>query len=123
MIPTQQQQEGNKIISRFVSDTYATYSDTAEFIPSQFCNDNSAEATLFRFDKMKFHSSWDWLYPVIQKVGSVMISTDFKSAKKLTTAINWSKHIFFALEQAEDIEVIYKHTVAFIQWYNKNKPA
>lgn len=68
--------------------------------------------------KMKYHSSWDWLYPVVQKIAQYMIDTDFGSERKLSVALNWWKHIANALEKASDIEVIHKHVVQFIKWYN-----
>jgi hypothetical protein len=62
---------------------------------------------------LKFHSSWDWLMPVVKKIFGMneyyeyvaMTSGQFENKVELTTNINQ----------------VFESCFLFIQWYNENK--
>lgn len=54
----------------------------------------------------KYDTSWDWLMPVVEKIGKQYIPTDL--------AIN-------RITIFEPIEGVYSAVVQFIKWYNQTK--
>jgi hypothetical protein len=90
---------------------------------------------------LKFHFSWDWLMPVIEKIES--LGMVIKTLSTLIINNKWTKHnkynIIIHDETVEGLtspqvrvesdytnnepklEVTYKAVVNFIKWYNENK--
>lgn len=64
--------------------------------------------TEFESTQLKFHTSWDWLMPVVEEC-----------AKKSTTSNQRDKITFSLLSM--DINKMYNAVVQFIEWYNENK--
>lgn len=65
-----------------------------------------------RYD-LKYHSSWDWLMPVVKKIQQIR-----------TPYFNKKKPVMDALMDAlMDVEVksLWEAVVIFIQWYNTNQ--
>lgn len=60
----------------------------------------------------KFNTSWDWLMPVVQKIGDEYLNTPFDE-----TYSNLTEHY----ENIWTIEDTYKAVVEFIKEYNQNK--
>lgn len=59
---------------------------------------------------LKFHSSWDWLMPVIRKIRS------------LDPPHGWGYHNAICAALIEtDIDTTYKVVVEFIKWYNNEQ--
>ena len=59
------------------------------------------------FDELLFHTSWDWLMPVVSKCREESNAEDS----------HWEA-IYYSLEGC-DINVTYKAVVEFIKWYNE----
>lgn len=102
-------QEGNEIIAIF---------------------DGSSGYTQFDLFAMKYHSSWDWLMPVVEKVES--IETDFDgyfqvhissngctiSGTRLNTSIENPHYAYFNdVVHESKISATWLAIVQFIQWY------
>ena len=68
---------------------------------------------------LKYHSSWDWLMPVVEKIESL----NYEFIIFRTTAnINRGESQEFPYYQGETKkEAAYKAVVEFIKWYNQNK--
>ncbi len=64
----------------------------------------------------EFHSSWDWLMPVVAKINE-LIDTDGHSRGKAFVTISNSHD---ALVSA-NIKKVFKAVVEFIKWYNEDK--
>lgn len=62
---------------------------------------------------MKYHSSWDWLIPVVGKIRDVATFKDDRCIELFTTI---SKYLLMI-----QIKDVYKYCVEFIKWYNDNK--
>lgn len=62
----------------------------------------------------KFHSSWDWLMPVVEKIAKVGYSPFILSDK---TAYIEGKHLSIHTGDSS-LEATYKAVVEFIKWYN-----
>tara|TARA_B110000977_G_C10589294_1_gene303686 strand:+ start:95 stop:358 length:264 start_codon:yes stop_codon:yes gene_type:complete len=58
----------------------------------------------YRLDELKFHTSWDWLMPVIQKC-------------RQENRLEYFDMVYYALEEC-DINVTYKAVVEFIKNQN-----
>jgi hypothetical protein len=93
---------------------------------------------------LKFHSSWDWLVPVVEKIESLKVSVNINtqwnefnqcsytqtsmklSAGKMSkdkTCICDSIDLYHrhSSTYTSKIESVYESVVEFIKWYNENK--
>jgi len=81
----------------------------------------------------KYHTSWEWLMPVIDKIENLDVGDDYyrdvfvimkKSTCKIYVQVN-SINDKYAYEEyyhkGSFIENTYKGVVDFIKWYNNNK--
>lgn len=98
--------EGNKLIAEFMGHEVA-YSDTSH--PCIMGEMNC-------WSPIKYHKSWDWLMPVIQKIGNL----DFNKTEGLESIIYYyfphnSNMLFIP------IDLIYDRIIKLITWYNENK--
>ena len=64
-------------------------------------------------NKMKYHSSWDWLMPVALKCVEI---AENMQADEWVSSIQMSVASYKAT-----IELAYKEVIEFIKWHNKNK--
>ena len=96
----------NKLIAEFMGfqQTNLGWYDNLETI--KFNSDGNT------FDELKYHSSWDWLMPVVEKCR-------LDSRCEHDEDIFWDA-IHWALEECS-IENTYDAVVRFIKQYNKNK--
>lgn len=62
-------------------------------------------------EKFQYHESWDWLMPVVQKIGDLW-SPDFNEMSIQ------AQHIC-DLPLNSHIQQVYKEVVDFIKWYNQ----
>ena len=58
----------------------------------------------YRLDELKFHTSWDWLMPVIQKC-------------RQENRLEYFDRVYYAIEEC-DINITYKSVVEFINQNN-----
>ena len=75
---------------------------------------------------MKYHKSWDWLIPVVEKIESLGYSTELYYNHirnyNLFTITNKNLPIggIAACRTTSKIEAVYNTVVLFIKWYNKH---
>jgi len=67
-------------------------------------------------ENMQFHSSWDWLMPVVHKCYKLQYGKGWSKSNCLQYCMSSD---YFMAENA--IELVYKEVIEFIKWYNKNK--
>lgn len=90
---------------------------------------------------LKYHSSWDWLMPVVEKIENTKTIDPVHKSKVPTNVIihkseGWEKNDFkqtcdiiqftwdghkISNSSNSKIEAIYKSVVQFIQWYNSKQ--
>lgn len=58
---------------------------------------------------LKYHSSWDWLMPVIRK------------AKQSRNSAEWGWNVLNLYLSRCEIEYVFPEVVEFIKWHNQNK--
>ncbi len=86
------------------------------------------------YEKCKYHSSWDWLMPVVKKIGSTdWSSVDIHWGTGSVDSFAWcdiewsdSKKGFKTSDKINGdeqslITAVWVAVIEFIKWYNKNK--
>lgn len=69
-------------------------------------------------DTLKFHTSWDWLMPVVDKIASL----EKENRENLVHNRDAYKHYNFVLEMpiGTRIQTVFELCLQFILWYNEN---
>ena len=67
-----------------------------------------------QFELMKYHSSWDWLMPVIKKINSL-------DHLRLWDKNNIDKFNLTEYIRDVDIDMTFELVCMFIEWYNNEK--
>lgn len=76
----------------------------------------------------KYHTSWDWLMPVVEKIESIKNEHGFTYSVRMSgkfctvESVNYSM-IDMQLKGAGNtkLQATYQAVVQFIEWYNKQK--
>lgn len=82
---------------------------------------------LDRNDYWKFHSSWDWLMPVLEKIEenyyTEILGTNTKNDNSyIMNIFDYNgKFIFDPHSHKSKLELVFITIVDFIKWHNKNK--
>lgn len=114
--------EGNKLIAEFMGGIYSENAkawgfgdariEHKELVVRGKLYKNLVWAKKFEKD-LKYHSSWDWLIPVINKI----YESDWYYKWKDTSG-QFEKEVFI---NTKFIETTWEQVVEFIKWYNENK--
>jgi hypothetical protein len=97
--------EGNKLIAEFMGFEFTKHGNVwiPNLYPKEVHRPNSGETT-FGIENLLFNSSWDWLMPVVEKIGS--LETNMCG-------------IVLSMFYEGDIYEVWLHVVSFIEWYNQ----
>lgn len=70
-----------------------------------------------------YHSSWDWLMPVVEKIVSMgfVIETRFTLAGNDVHIIKEEERLN-VVAYSRVIDAVYNTVIQFVQWYNTQKP-
>lgn len=112
--------EDNKLIAEFMSDGEFRHNEELLYTfnkhPCSYIN-NGATCSL---EDLFYHSRWDWLMPVVEKIESLGYIFDIWK-----TTCEWYKpfEANYAIEHSAKtkIEAVYKAVIEFIKYYNKNQ--
>lgn len=107
-------ENSNKVIAEFMGHIidYGFKKDAILYMPQGEGN-ASNNAVHLKLDKVKYHKSWDWLMPVIQRCydeGERLDGTEHNFIGEITESL-----------LDGDIEASHKAVVEIIKWYNENK--
>lgn len=73
---------------------------------------------------LKFHTSWDWLMPVVEKIesitGGMLIGRMFCDIEYQDPIIR-EKHFKIRIASGVKMNAIHEAVCEFIEWYNENK--
>ncbi len=69
---------------------------------------------------MLYHSSWDWLMKVVEKIELMGYRVSSKFTECVICDINYHYNRTFISEDSK-LHSIYTSVVEFIKWYNENK--
>jgi hypothetical protein len=111
--------ENNKLIAEFMSLSYRTKKDYQGWY-----KDSSFTDRICSFDGLKFHSDWNWLMEVVEKIEDLKhcqidISLNWCRIGYKDTLFNYDSRNHF--KDITKIESVYNACVEFIKWYNENK--
>lgn len=111
--------DGNKLIAEFLCFKYR---NQAKYWGRYPLDDNSFLSLKGEVEmhSLKFHSSWDWLMPVVEKIESLNFTTSIYHLPKTlnTVKILSGGADVVGVNGETKIEAIYKTVVEFIKWYN-----
>lgn len=124
--------EANSLLAKFMGAEWRMddYGDFGFFYPEgQFPSDRKLPG--YALDALKYHSSWDWLMPVVEKINRLELkglSGNFKVTCEICPGhtsfgrTNWSIGegctLVNACEGKSMIENTYLACLYFIKWYN-----
>ena len=111
--------EGNKLIAEFMDDIYTLErGNIINFLekPSKFETSNSFEA-----NELLYHSSFDWLMPVVEKIEGMGIKVEIEGNGCDINRLNPFHPYNNGAACDSKIESVWLALVEFIKWYNQNK--
>lgn len=83
----------------------------------------------FDADDLKYHSSWDWLMPVVEKINILAINNEGEMGVYINpniVTIGENEHhpicMITIANHPTLIEMVWFCIVTFIRWYNTNNP-
>ena len=116
--------KNNKLIADFIgASKTSNCKDNEMFIPSQtICRIDTIE--LGKGHILKFHKSWDWLMPIVEKINLLdnykytvyIASMDTRIEDNITGKNIIDVSCKHAVEELR--ESVYEAVVKFIEWYN-----
>lgn len=124
--------EGNRLIAEFMGFYITEFNGSYHFVCKERKKpEHLNQAWEFRLEEAKYHSSWDWLMPVVEKIGqsvNVMIQVKIcRFSRRFMEAKKFMKEN--GLNSFEDVDPITEHNestfigniwlccVDFIKWY------
>jgi hypothetical protein len=119
-------QENNKLLAEFMelkpilisTDFYGIQKDHVHI------TGKNTDFVMFEFSKSaKYHSDWNWLMQVVDKIES--LEYNFNITSKSATVLMNHGAIFQTLIYSDDgtnkKEAVYNTCVEFVKWYNEEK--
>lgn len=89
--------------------------------------DTPEEKTLYgqSIDELKYHTSWDWLIPVVEKIEKQLDENNYHLIVKIENTycsiLKEDGEEIIGFAEKNKLEATYKAVAEFIKWYNKNK--
>ena len=97
---------------------YSTFQDEDEYLTIE----SGKIQIKFSPNQMRFHESWDWLMPVVQKIElTYVLSQDFLNLYSEKVSFERVPQEMFNISLFSDISEVYNTVVEFINEYNKKK--
>ena len=96
-----------------------------EFMKWDILNDmtysKATKGKWVELDKLKFHSNWNWLMEVVEKIESLGYWIEILGGVHNVCRIGITNNIedFIYLDNETKIEAVYMAVVEFIKWYNE----
>jgi hypothetical protein len=126
--------EGNKLIAVFDGMIIGKVRGWMSGQNNELCyrKDETGEITqVVRFEHLKYHTSWDWLMPVVEKIEKICrenggpLSNHSKEQEhlenQLDNPLHWKSWSYHNITLTTNIEDVWEQSVSFIQWYNTQK--
>lgn len=109
--------ESNKIFATFKGWTVCEC-DTCRQKKSTQYKWGERNWEVYAVEDLKFHSSWDWLMPVVEKIESLADIVEIKGIQCLIITFDGIDHVIAKTEKTK-LASVYSACLAFIQWYNE----
>lgn len=101
-------EETNKLIAEFLG--WETLSNWG------YLNINNGES--HEIENLKFHSDWNWLMEVVEKIESLGYLVEIREN---VCFIKTSEQDYFSELEETKLQAVYRACVKFIKWYNEQK--
>lgn len=98
--------ESNRLIAEFM-ELEKYHPSALEYIHNK---------VIYSSDQLRYHTSWDWLMPVVGKISKLILDLPV-NATKADDLLDELR--MFLIEN--NITGVYGICLKFIQWYNQNK--
>ncbi len=118
--------ENNKLLAEFMGLENEIFNTTLFYYTLDGCLDENS---------LKFHSDWNWLMEVVEKIYSLggknkpyygitftMHNDTFQFGLDNMTEKGLNKHISSHKNNLTRIQAVYNACIEFIKWYNENNP-
>jgi frataxin-like iron-binding protein CyaY len=102
--------EGNKLIAEFMGYKFYKHLPIKRDGWQLESNKDTALYLAYSDSDLKYHTSWDWLMPVVEKC----YQCDYEEGGDMHMRMNDAIMTI-------NIEEVYQAVVEFIKWYNENK--
>ena len=103
--------EKNKIIAEFLNLT------SQVIFEQVFAVSENGKTNFYKKDELKFHSDWNWLMEVVEKIESLGYRIEI--VKHICRIYLSNKETIIISENTPKIEAVHNACVEFIQWYNQ----
>lgn len=121
------QQEGNKLIAEFMGwkCEYSKQTNGETYFIIE-----RGEKLEYPIEHLQYHSSWDWLMPVVEKIEGLGFDTavcgisvgEENIIECLISPVIKNNNIEVHIKQSgEKIKILWQSIILFIQWYNTQK--
>ena len=108
--------ENNKIIAEFLNLT------SQVIFEQVFAVSENGKTNFYKKDELKFHSDWNWLMEVVEKIESLNYIFEIKTTWCRIKEIGTGSIIVLRWEEDRTkIEAVYNACIEFIKCYNENK--
>lgn len=110
--------ENNKIIAEFMGEKIFNSPLLVFDIPQHAMENEKTEngASLFEPNKLRYHSDWNWLMEVVEKIDYLERNTDNEVFIKKISSVT-------SLPLFTPKHTVYNACVEFIKWYNNQNSA
>ncbi len=107
--------ENNKLIAEFMEfEISHKINHVPSYLPN--CMKNSEHLKINNPDNLPFHSNWDWLMQVVEKIESLGYRIEI--VKHICRIHLSDKEKIIISENIPKIEAVYNACIEFIKWYN-----
>lgn len=108
-------EEKNRMIAEFMGHVRSGFNGELVF--------NTETREEFEVEQLKYHTSWDWLMPVVEKIESIGYNVNIRRLKTSIHPILEDKELFGFVcgDVSKKLDITYDTIVQFIEWYNENK--
>ena len=105
---------GNKLIAEFMGLSYCE-----KYRYEGWYKNHEHNHRICDFDGLKYHTSWDWLMPVVEKIEKMNTTVVIEGimCEIKTHSIGFD---MTASDERSKILAVYYAVIEFIKWYNDN---
>jgi hypothetical protein len=132
--------EGNRLIMQFMGDKivcreanrkallcnhkseywYIHHTNNEVYLGNNNTFDSVDAAWDYQCERVHFHTSWDWLMPVVEKIEAGNYGV--KQCRKVVEIYyDDTKEVILKVKESSRILSLYTAILQFIKWYNKEK--
>lgn len=123
-------EEYNKLIAKFMGETKYKDEEAWSITRHGYLTVHGDFKTKFRASELKYHKSWDWLMPVVEKIEEIAADNSTETIKYHRFCVDMSGCFCSITDNQEDVLIsesdggtklksTFLAVVEFIEWYNK----